>query len=214
MALLTNAPRGTQDILPEDSIKYRFLQTVAMETAALYGFKELETPTFEHTELFNRSVGDTTDVVQKEMYTFTDKGGRSITLKPEGTAGAVRAAIQNGLLNDALPLRICYATSCFRYEKPQAGRLREFHQFGVEMFGSKGPASDAEIIALAKSIFDVLQIPDLELRINSIGCLSWVLYFPDSSFTLLRAAIHAEGSLSSSNTTKTFSNDFEGKRRF
>lgn len=170
MALLTNSPRGTQDRLPKDSYKYRFIETVALETAALFGFKELETPTFEHTELFARSVGDTTDVVQKEMYTFEDKGGRSVTLKPEGTAGAVRACVQNGLLGDALPLKVCYSTSCFRYEKPQAGRLREFHQFGVEMFGSKSPAADADVIMLAKEIFTVLGITDLELKINSIGC--------------------------------------------
>ncbi len=170
MALLTNAPRGTQDRLPKDSYKFRFIETVALETAALFGFKELETPTFEHTELFARSVGDTTDVVQKEMYTFEDKGGRSVTLKPEGTAGAVRASIQNGLLGGALPLKVCYSTSCFRYEKPQAGRLREFHQFGVEMFGSKSPAADADVIMLAKEIFEVLGIKDLELKINSIGC--------------------------------------------
>lgn len=170
MALLTNSPRGTQDRLPKDSYKFRFIETVALETAALFGFKELETPTFEHTELFARSVGDTTDVVQKEMYTFEDKGNRSITLKPEGTAGAVRAAIQNGLFGDAMPLKVCYSTSCFRYEKPQAGRLREFHQFGVEMFGSKSSAADAEIIALAKEIFTVLGINSLELKINSIGC--------------------------------------------
>lgn len=170
MALITNSPRGTQDRLPMDSFKFRFIETVALETAALYGFKELETPTFEHTELFLRSVGDTTDVVQKEMYTFEDKGNRSITLKPEGTAGAVRASIQNGLLAGALPLKVCYSTSCFRYEKPQAGRLREFHQFGVEMFGSKSPAADAEVISLANEFFNVLGIGDLELRINSIGC--------------------------------------------
>ena len=170
MALLTNAPRGTQDRLPKDSYKFRFIETVALETAALFGFKELETPTFEHTELFARSVGDTTDVVQKEMYTFQDKGGRSVTLKPEGTSGAVRASIQNGLLGDALPLKVCYSTSCFRYEKPQAGRLREFHQFGVEMFGSKSPAADADVIMLAREIFEVLGIKGLELKINSIGC--------------------------------------------
>ncbi|MDF2567808.1 MAG: histidine--tRNA ligase [Oscillospiraceae bacterium] len=170
MALLTKAPRGTQDILTKDSYKWKFIETVALETSALFGFKEIRTPTFEHTELFCRSVGDTTDVVQKEMYTFTDKGDRSITLKPEGTAGAVRAALENGLLNDALPLKVSYLTSCFRYEKPQAGRLREFHQFGVEMLGSQSPAADAEVIGLANEIFKVLQLKNLTLEINSIGC--------------------------------------------
>ncbi len=170
MAILTKAPRGTQDILPKDSFQWRFLETVTMETAALFGFKEIRTPTFEHTELFCRSVGDTTDVVQKEMYTFTDKGNRSVTLKPEGTAGAVRAAVEHSLLADALPVKVSYLTSCFRYEKPQAGRLREFHQFGVEMLGSKSPSADAEVIGLANEIFSVLGVKHLALELNSIGC--------------------------------------------
>ena len=145
MAIITNAPRGTQDVLPSQSYKWHYLERTALETARLFGFKELRFPVFEHTELFNRSVGDTTDVVQKEMYTFLDKGGRSITLRPEGTAGAMRAILQNGLLNEALPLKVSYLVSCFRYEKPQAGRLREFHQFGVEMVGSASPAAGAPV---------------------------------------------------------------------
>ncbi len=170
MALLTNAPRGTQDVLPSQSGRWKYLEKTAMETAALFGFKEIRTPLFEHTELFTRSVGDTTDVVQKEMYTFQDKGNRSITLRPEGTAGVVRAAIQNGLLGDALPVMASYVVSCFRYEKPQAGRLREFHQFGVEMLGAAAPSADAQVIALANEIFKVLGVEGLRLELNSIGC--------------------------------------------
>ncbi|MBC8547622.1 histidine--tRNA ligase [Clostridiaceae bacterium NSJ-31] len=170
MALLTQAPKGTQDVLPRDSYKWQYVEGLAMEIARLYGFQEMRVPTFEHTELFNRSVGDTTDVVQKEMYTFLDKGNRSITLRPEGTAGMARAAVQNGLLNEALPLKVSYLVSCFRYEKPQAGRLREFHQFGAEVYGSDSPACDAEVIAMVGEIFDTLGVRDLRLELNSIGC--------------------------------------------
>lgn len=126
MALLTKAPRGTQDVPPKESGKWQTVERVARETAAHYGFHEIRTPVFEHTELFLRSVGDTTDVVQKEMYTFNDKGGRSITLRPEGTAGAARAMVEHALYNDGLPVKVWYQTSCYRYEKPQAGRLRDF----------------------------------------------------------------------------------------
>lgn len=170
MAIITNAPRGTQDVTPAQSHKWQYIEEVARDTASLFGFREIRFPTFEHTELFKRSVGDTTDVVQKEMYTFNDKGDRSITLRPEGTAGAMRAILQNGLLNDALPLKVSYLTSCFRYEKPQAGRLREFHQFGVEMSGSPSPAADAQTIGVAKAVFDRLGVRDLVLELNSIGC--------------------------------------------
>ena len=170
MALLTNAIKGTQDTLPQDSFKIRFVEQTMADIAGNFGFKEIRTPVFEHTELFSRSVGDTTDVVQKEMYTFEDKGGRSVTLRPEGTAGAVRAFLEHGLFNDALPQKMYYFNSCYRYEKPQAGRLREFHQFGVECFGAESPAADAEIIALASEIFGFLGVEGLELKINSIGC--------------------------------------------
>ena len=170
MALLTSAPRGTQDVLPADSYKWQYVEKVASEEAKIFGYRELRTPTFEHTELFHRAVGDTTDVVQKEMYTFKDKGDRSITLKPEGTAGAVRSLVENGLLNDTLPVKVFYITPCFRYEKPQAGRLREFHQFGVEAFGSANPVIDAETIQVAHSILTRLVIRNLSLEINSIGC--------------------------------------------
>lgn len=170
MALLTKAARGTGDVLPAVSFRNRFVESTMLEIANNFGFKEIRTPVFEHTELFNRSVGETTDVVQKEMYTFNDNGGRSITLKPEGTAGAVRAFLEHGLFNEPMPQKYSYVTPCYRYEKPQAGRLREFHQFGVECFGAADPSEDAEVIALAKSIFDFFRIDDLRLEINSIGC--------------------------------------------
>lgn len=170
MALITKAIKGTKDVLPKNVHKNQYIEATALDIASKFGYKEIRTPVFEHTELFQRGVGDTTDVVQKEMYTFDDKGGRSITLRPEGTSGAVRSYLENGLCNEALPQKVCYLTSCYRYEKPQAGRLREFHQFGVECFGSASPLADAEIIALAKSIFDTLGVKDLSLEINSIGC--------------------------------------------
>ena len=170
MALLTQAIRGTGDVLPNDSHRWQFVENTMLETARLFGFREIRTPVFEHTELFVRSVGDTTDVVQKEMYTFDDNGGRSITLRPEGTAGAVRAFLEHGLHNEALPQKVSYVTSCYRYEKPQAGRLREFHQFGVECFGAAEPQADAEIISLAAAAFEALGIKNLSLEINSIGC--------------------------------------------
>lgn len=170
MALITKAIKGTKDVLPNDVHKNQYIEATALDIASKFGYKEIRTPVFEHTELFQRGVGDTTDVVQKEMYTFDDKGGRSITLRPEGTAGAVRSYLENGLCNEALPQKVCYLISCYRYEKPQAGRLREFHQFGVECFGSASPLADAEIIALAKSLFDTLGVKDLSLEINSIGC--------------------------------------------
>lgn len=170
MALITKAIKGTKDVLPKDVHKNQYIEATALDIASKFGYKEIRTPVFEHTELFQRGVGDTTDVVQKEMYTFDDKGGRSITLRPEGTAGAVRSYLENGLCNEALPQKVCYLISCYRYEKPQTGRLREFHQFGVECFGSASPLADAEIIALAKSLFDTLGVKDLSLEINSIGC--------------------------------------------
>ncbi len=170
MALITKAVKGTRDVLPGEVHKNQYIEACALDIAEKFGYKEMRTPVFEHTELFQRGVGDTTDVVQKEMYSFNDKGGRSITLRPEGTAGAVRSYLENGLCNETMPQKVCYITSCYRYEKPQAGRLREFHQFGVECFGTQSPLADAEIIALAKSIFDTLEVRDLSLEINSIGC--------------------------------------------
>lgn len=170
MALITKAIKGTKDVLPSESYKNQYIEATCLSVAENFGYKEMRTPVFEHTELFQRGVGDTTDVVQKEMYTFDDKGGRSITLRPEGTAGAARAFLENGLSNEALPQKICYLISCYRYEKPQAGRLREFHQFGIECFGATSPLADAEMISLAKQIFDELGVKDLHLELNSIGC--------------------------------------------
>ena len=170
MALLTKAPRGTQDTLPGDSFRIRQIEDTLCTVAGIFGFREIRTPVFEHTELFQRGVGETTDVVQKEMYTFEDNGQRSVTLRPEGTAGCARAFLEHGLFNESLPQKLFYLTSCYRYEKPQAGRLREFHQFGVENIGAATPAADAEIIALAKHIFDFFDLNDIHLEINSIGC--------------------------------------------
>ena len=170
MSEINRAIKGTNDILPSDSYKWQFVENRMLETAKLFGFEEIRIPVFEHTEVFTRSVGDTTDVVQKEMYTFDDKGGRSITLRPEFTAGVIRSAIEKGLVNGALPLKTCYIGGCYRYEKPQAGRLREFHHFGVECIGGSAPNADAEVIALAKQVLDSIGIEKISLEINSIGC--------------------------------------------
>ena len=166
---MINIPKGTKDVLPSESYKWQYVEGVARETAKLFNLKEMRTPTFEHTELFSRGVGDTTDVVTKEMYTFKDKGDRSITLKPEGTAGAVRSFIENGMANGVLPAKMFYITPAFRYERPQAGRLREFHQFGVEIFGAKCAQTDAEAIATADTLLKKLGL-QVRLYINSIGC--------------------------------------------
>lgn len=170
MAEINKAPRGTNDILPVDSAKWQYVEKKMLETAALFGFGEIRLPVFEHTEVFTKSVGDTTDVVQKEMYTFLDKGNRSVTLRPELTAGVVRSVIEHGLLSGPMPLKVCYIGGCYRYEKPQAGRLREFHQFGVECFGAQNPAADAEVILLADTLLRSLGLSSYKLHINSIGC--------------------------------------------
>lgn len=163
------APRGTLDVLGDDSYKWQYIEKKASETAIRFGCKEVRFPTFEETGLFQRGVGDTTDIVQKEMYTFLDKGGRSVTLRPEGTASVVRQCSEHGLFGGLLPLKLFYFISAFRYEKPQAGRFREFHQFGVEMFGPKSPSADTEVISLANSFLTSLGIK-ANLYINSIGC--------------------------------------------
>lgn len=170
MGVITKKIKGTEDVLPKDSYRWQFVEDVMRKESAAYGFKEIRTPVFEHTELFARGVGQTTDVVQKEMYTFDTKGGESVTLRPEGTAGAARAVLEHGLVNDSLPIKASYFVSCYRYEKPQAGRLREFHQFGLECYGTQSPVADAELICAAQSIFDRLGIKHLRLEINSIGC--------------------------------------------
>ncbi len=170
MELLTKAPKGTVDLVPGATEKWQLVEDVLKSEAELNGFGEIRTPVFEHTELFLRGVGDTTDVVEKQMYTFEDKGGRSITLRPEGTAGAVRAMLENGLYNAGYPVKLYYCIPCFRYEKPQSGRLREFRTFGVEMFGAAEPAADVQVIALALSAFKRLGLADVGLQLNSIGC--------------------------------------------
>lgn len=167
---MINIPKGTKDVLPKDAEKWQYIEDTARKTAKLFNISEIRTPVFEHTEVFLRGVGDTTDIVNKEMYTFTDKGGRSVTLKPEGTSAVARSFIENGLYGGALPVKLFYITPCFRYERPQAGRLREFHQFGVEVFGSLTPDTDAEAILTAKAFLDKIGITGLKLEINSIGC--------------------------------------------
>lgn len=169
--LLTQAPRGTRDVLPDESYLWQLIEKTQREVCALHGIREVRTPVFEHTELFQRSVGDTTDVVQKEMYTFKDRGDRSITLKPEGTAGTVRAFIESSLYAQPLPQKMCYINCpVFRYEAPQSGRLREHHQFGIEIFGAPDASCDAELISLAFDVIGRMGVKNLMLRINSIGC--------------------------------------------
>ena len=170
MAQKITGPRGTQDVSPYDSYKWLLLEKKLREIVDQYGFKEIRTPTFEHTELFLRGVGDTTDIVNKEMYTFEDKGKRSITLRPEGTASTVRSVLEKGILNEGLPLKAYYILSCFRYEKPQAGRLREFHQLGIELFGARDYTADAEVIATGAKVLHDLGLTAVKLNINSIGC--------------------------------------------
>lgn len=168
--MLTNAPKGTKDIMPDQIYKWHYLERKFSDICKRFGFMEIRTPLFEHTELFHRGVGETTDIVQKEMYTFTDLGNRSITLKPEGTASAARAFLEHKIFANPQPTKYYYETSCYRYEKPQSGRLREFHQFGVEIFGAEGMIADAEVISLAKDFLDECGIEDLRLKINSVGC--------------------------------------------
>ncbi len=166
---MINVPKGTKDVLPEQSFKWHYLEKIIAEVTSLFCLKEIRTPTFEHTELFLRGVGDTTDIVNKEMYTFNDKGNRSMTLKPEGTAGVARSFIENGLFNGAMPLKMYYITPVFRYERPQAGRLREHHQFGVEIYGASGADMDAEVILIAHTLLKKAGL-NVALNINSIGC--------------------------------------------
>lgn len=169
MALNIKRPNGTEDITGKNICKWHTVERTARDAAAEFGFHEIRIPTFENTELFQRSVGETTDVVQKEMYSVIAKETK-FTLRPEGTAGTIRAMLQNGMLNEALPQKTFYILSCFRHERPQAGRLREFHQFGVEMAGSQLPSADADVILLAHTIISQLGIKNVELKINSIGC--------------------------------------------
>ena len=168
--LLTNAPRGTKDILPAQVENWLFIEDKIRDICRRYGYEEIRTPIFEHTELFQRGIGEGTDVVDKEMYTFEDRGGRSITLRPENTASAVRAYLQNKLFADKSLVKLFYIGSMFRYDRPQAGRLREFHQFGVEALGESNPAVDAEVILLAVDFLSSLGLTELNLKINTVGC--------------------------------------------
>lgn len=168
--MLTNAPKGTKDMLPDQAYKWHYIEDSFAEICRKYGFEEIRTPIFEHTELFQRGVGDTTDIVQKEMYNFQDYGKRNITLKPEGTSPVVRAYVEHKMYAGVQPSKFYYNIPCFRYEKPQSGRLREFHQFGVETFGTSDMMADAEIISLANDFLCEMGITDIELRINSVGC--------------------------------------------
>ncbi len=168
--MLINAPKGTKDILPGQVYKWHYIEAAFREACSRYVIKEIRTPVFEHTELFARGVGDTTDIVEKQMYTFEDYGKRSITLKPEGTSPVARAFIEHKLYAEVQPSKYYYIIPCFRYEKPQSGRLREFHQVGIEIFGTDNMMADAEVIGFASDFLSSLGITDLELRINSIGC--------------------------------------------
>ena len=168
--MLTKAPKGTKDMMPEEAYKWKYIEEEFAKICELYGYSEIRTPIFEHTELFQRGVGDSTDIVQKEMYSFQDFGKRDITLKPEGTSPVVRAFVEHKLFAGPQPNKFYYNTPCFRYEKPQAGRLRQFHQFGIETFGSSDMMADAEIICLAQDFLRKMGITDIELRINSVGC--------------------------------------------
>lgn len=170
--MISKAPRGTKDVVPAESYKWHYIEDKIRDVCRRFGYKEVRIPVFEHTEVFERGVGDTTDVVEKEMYTFNDKGGRSITLRPEGTSGTVRCFLENNLYADVQPTKMYYNLSCYRYEKPQAGRLREFHQFGVEAFGSPDSSIDAEVISMAITFLRELGVRDLKLYLNSIGCPS------------------------------------------
>lgn len=170
MAVEMQRPKGTNDMLPQDAYKWKYIESIFKRIAKNYNIKEIRTPIFEHTEVFLRGVGDTSDIVQKEMYTFKDKGDRSITLKPEGTAGIVRAFIENRLFNEAQPTKVYYLIPAFRYENVQKGRLRQFHQCGVEVFGSKEPSIDAETIAMAMETLKELGLKDLSLHLNNLGC--------------------------------------------
>ncbi|HEX3016168.1 MAG TPA: histidine--tRNA ligase [Desulfobacteria bacterium] len=168
--MLTQRPKGTNDFLPGQVEKWQFIESTIREICRQYGYEEVRTPIFEHTELFNRGVGETTDIVEKEMYTFADKGDRSITLRPEGTASVCRAYVENKLYAGPQPVKLYYVGPMFRYEKPQAGRFRQFHQFGVEVFGATSPAVDAEVITLAMDFYRRLGLKNLEVHINSVGC--------------------------------------------
>lgn len=170
MAIIAQKPKGTLDLLPASIHKWHTVEQIVKDYAQQFGFKEIRTPMFEDTSLYVRSAGDTSDVVTKEMYTVSSAGDATFTLRPEGTAGVVRAMLENGVMNEGFPQKVYYVIPCFRHDKPQAGRYRQFHQFGVEMFGSASPFADADIIMLAKSVLDGCGLENIELNLNSIGC--------------------------------------------
>ena len=169
MTINFKAPKGTQDILPNESGLWQKIENLAFEILKTFNFKEIRIPTFENENLFCRSVGDSTDVVEKEMFTFTDRAGRPLALRPEGTASVVRAILEHGLVNETIPLKLFYIISCFRNERPQAGRFKEFHQLGIELFGAKSPIADVEVMVVINQFFNKLQLKNLSLKINSIG---------------------------------------------
>lgn len=168
--MLTGAPRGTKDILPGTINGWRYTEQIIREVCREFNYQEIRTPIFEHTELFQRGIGDGTDVVDKEMYTFTDRSGRSLTLRPENTASVVRSFVENKLYAEPMPLKVFYIGPMFRYDRPQAGRMRQFHQFGVEALGAESPVVDAEVILLALTVLKRFGLKDLKLKINSVGC--------------------------------------------
>lgn len=167
---MINAPRGTKDLLPGEIEKWQYIEKIAGELTQKYGYEEIRTPLFEHTELFHRGIGDATDIVQKEMYTFKDRGGRSLTLRPEGTAAVVRAYLEHGLDRQSQPVKLYYIGPMFRYDRPQAGRFRQFHQLGIEAFGSKDPALDAEVVCFTWDFMYKLGLSDIQVELNSVGC--------------------------------------------
>ncbi len=167
---MIKGPRGTSDVLPPVSINWQYIENKAQELFSLYNYQEIRTPIFEYTELFQRGIGEVTDIVSKEMYTFSDKSGRSLTLRPEGTASVVRSFLENKIYGQAQPTKYFYCGPMFRYERPQAGRYRQFHQLGVEALGSNDPMLDAEVIALGMNLLTDLGLQNLDLLINSIGC--------------------------------------------
>ena len=168
--MLTGAPRGTKDVLPSSVRAWLYVEQIMREVCREFGYREIRTPIFEHTELFQRGIGDDTDVVDKEMYTFIDRGGRSVTLRPENTAAVVRSFVENKMYGENLPFKVFYIGPMFRYDRPQAGRLRQFHQFGVEAIGSDAAVTDAECIMLAMAVLKKMGLKDLKLKINSVGC--------------------------------------------
>jgi len=168
--MLTTGPRGTRDVLPGESGFWQYVEAVARDTCRRFAYREIRTPIFEHTELFLRGIGETTDIVEKEMYTFCDRGNRSLTLRPENTAAVVRSFLEHKLYSEPMPVKLYYIGPMFRYDRPQAGRYRQFHQFGIEAIGAKGPAIDAEVIVLAEEFLHTLGLRDLDLKINTVGC--------------------------------------------